>query len=67
MPKSKVPHWASDPYWAEALDRYDQLRKRRRRLVLDLERIERELFRRRGAAKLVLALLGAAGVIAQAG
>jgi hypothetical protein len=39
----EIPHWSSDPYWSEALESYHQLRKRRRRLVIDLEQIEREI------------------------
>ena len=33
-------HWADDPYWSEALDRYVDQRRRGRKITIDLERLE---------------------------
>jgi hypothetical protein len=46
----EIPHWSSDPYWVEALEAYDQLRGQRRRLVLDLKQVEREIVNGDGPA-----------------
>jgi hypothetical protein len=42
--EKRHPHWSDDRYWTEALEEYSRLRRRRKRLVLDLDRIEEEIF-----------------------
>jgi hypothetical protein len=37
---TKSPHWSSDPYWTEALDRYVSQRRPGRKITIDLERLE---------------------------
>jgi hypothetical protein len=38
MPTTR--HWADDPYWSEALNRYVDQRRRGRKITIDLERLE---------------------------
>ena len=38
-------HWANDPYWTEALDRYVRRRKRRRKITIDIDRMEALIYR----------------------
>jgi hypothetical protein len=38
-------HWADDPYWTEALDRYARQRPRRRKLTIDIQQMEAVIYR----------------------
>jgi hypothetical protein len=40
----KQPHWADDPYWTEALDRYVRGRSRRRKITIDIQRMESVIY-----------------------
>jgi hypothetical protein len=37
-------HWAEDPYWTEALDRYVRRRSRRRKLTIDINQMEAVIY-----------------------
>jgi hypothetical protein len=41
----RQPHWADDPYWTEALDRYVRGRGRRLKITIDIERMESVIYR----------------------
>jgi hypothetical protein len=38
-------HWADDPYWTEPLERYVSRRRRRRKIVIDIHRMEAVIYR----------------------
>jgi hypothetical protein len=38
-------HWADDPYWTEPLDRYVRQRRRRRKISIDINRVEAVIYR----------------------
>jgi hypothetical protein len=41
----RARYWADDPYWTEALDRYVRRRKRRRKVTIDINRMEAVIYR----------------------
>jgi hypothetical protein len=45
MSSDQRRHWADDPYWTEALDRYIRLRRRGRKITIDLDRVESFIYR----------------------
>lgn len=44
-PAARNRHWANDPYWTESLDRYVRRRKRRRKITIDIDRMEAFIYR----------------------
>lgn len=59
-------HWSEDPYWTDALDRYQALRAAgTNTITLDLEAIERTAFDGNGPAYRAMEAMGS--VLAQEG
>ena len=50
MSNGRHQHWANDPYWVEALDRYVHSRDGRPEITIDIKRLETVIYNADGPA-----------------